>query len=115
MPKLAKKPSKDRDKPAQAVERLRVQQPNALQSILTGPSSSQFSRVLKRLELVEKLPLKVYEELAAFLSSKQDAVSSGLPCLEVLSLAGSCCGDAALLVGATAAAGVHQQAHDCNS
>lgn len=94
---------------AAASERLRVQQPNALRAILTAapPIQSQ----LKRLELVEKLPLKLYEELAACLlgndhqggdsssaGSSRPSTGGGFPCLEVLSLSGSCCGDAALLV-----------------
>lgn len=95
---------KNGDKPAQAAEKLRVQQPNALRSILAAPSSSVFRVQLRRLELVEKLPLKLYEELAAFLGNQEDGQRSGLPCLEVLSLADSCCGDAALLVGPAAAA-----------
>lgn len=96
---------------AAASERLRVQQPNALRTILTAapPIRSQ----IKRLELVGKLPLKLYEELAACLlgndheggggsasnsSSGRPSTGGGFPCLEVLSLSGSCCGDAALLV-----------------
>jgi hypothetical protein len=103
MPKSGKDVKKA-EKSTQASEKLRVQQPNAIRSILTAPSSSLFRVQLKRLELVEKLPLKLYEELAAFLGNKDDGLRSGFPCLEVLSLADSCCGDAALLVGPVAAA-----------
>jgi hypothetical protein len=101
MPKSGKN-VKTSDKPAQAAEKLRVQQPNALRSILTAPSSNVLRVQLERLELVEKLPLKLYEELAAFLANKDDESRSGFPCLEVLSLADSCCGDAALLVSPAA-------------
>jgi hypothetical protein len=98
MPKSGKN-VKASDKPAQAAEKLRVQQPNALRSILTAPSSNV---QLKRLELVEKLPSKLYEELATILGNKDDESRHGFPCLEVLSLADSCCGDAALLVSPAA-------------
>jgi hypothetical protein len=101
MPKQRK--PKDADSRSQGTEYLRVQQPNALRSLLAAPNSS-FRLQLRKLELVEKLPLKLYEELAVCLTSnKDDAVSraaGGCPNLEVLSLSGSCCGDAAVLVSA---------------
>lgn len=93
-----------------ATDTLRVQQPNALRSILAAPGrASSAGLTLRRLELVEKLPLKLYEELATFLtssvsdgsssgSSSSRSASSGCRNLEVLSLSGSCCGDAAVLV-----------------
>jgi len=43
---------------------------------------------LQCLELAVKLPLKVYEQLGVALQSSRS--------LEILSLAGSCCGDAAV-------------------
>lgn len=104
MPKPRKTP-KEADSRSQGTENLRVQQPNALRSLL-APTSSSLRLQLHKLELVEKLPLKLYEELAVCFTSKDrdsDAGSSrlaavGCPHLEVLSLAGSCCGDAAVLV-----------------
>jgi hypothetical protein len=51
---------------------------------------SSSSGSLRHLELCVKFPLKVYEQLAAALAGNSS--------LEVLSLAGSCCGDAALAV-----------------
>lgn len=93
---------------AAASERLRVQQPNVLRAILTVAPAIRSQ--IKRLELVQKLPLKLYEELAACLlgndpqggdsnsGSSRPSSGGGFPCLEVLSLYGSCCGDAAVLV-----------------
>lgn len=102
MPKPRK--PKDADSRSPGTEFLRVQQPNALRSLLAAPSSS-FRLQLRKLELVEKLPLKLYEELAVCLAINKDgdAVSrsaGGCPNLEVISLSGSCCGDAAVLVSA---------------
>lgn len=95
MPKPLKRADKDRtEKTPQSTDVLRVQQPSSLR-ILTAPGNSTVARQLRRLELVEKLPLKLYEELATVISSDAADGKVGCPNLEVLSLAGSCCGDAA--------------------
>uniref|UniRef100_A0A383WN39 Uncharacterized protein n=1 Tax=Tetradesmus obliquus TaxID=3088 RepID=A0A383WN39_TETOB len=66
-----------------ASEKLRAPLPDALCKMASSSSGN-----LRQLELCVKFPLKVYEQLAAALA--------GNASLEVLSLAGSCCGDAAL-------------------
>lgn len=91
MPKLKE------EGPPQTVERLRVQQPSTLRSILTS-SPAGLSRQLRVLELVEKLPLKLYEDLAGCLLGADGSKASSLPSLEHLDLSGSCCGNAALVV-----------------
>lgn len=87
-----------------AAEKLRVQNPAALRSFLSTAAAPSTRQQLRHLELTEKLPVKLYEELAECIlgnsstSSSNNRSSSGCPALEVVSLAGSCCGDAALLV-----------------
>lgn len=109
----------------------RLQQPAALRSLLI--SSSNIASTLRVLELPEKLPSKLYEDLGAALGpganfssntnveqqTSTAAVSNSgsgrtFPVLEVLSLAGSGCGDTALLVrvhGADCRRGMSQAHH----
>lgn len=98
MPKPLNRADKHRTETSpQTLDVVRVQQPNSLR-ILTAPGNSTVARQLRRLELVEKLPQKLYEELAAVISNDAADGKTGCPNLEFLSLAGSCCGDAATQV-----------------
>jgi hypothetical protein len=64
--------------------------PSSLHDFMCMQVACGSSGSLRLLELSVKFPAKVYEQLAASLASNSS--------LEVLSLAGSCCGDAALAV-----------------
>ncbi|KAF8061159.1 hypothetical protein HT031_004620 [Scenedesmus sp. PABB004] len=71
-------------------ERLRGVLPDALCRAV-APAST-----VRCLKLGVRLPARVYEQLAVALAGSGDAGSAAGSSLEVLSLSGSCCGDAAL-------------------